>query len=145
KPAAQRALDFTARAQNDLGGWDYSPRGPTPDTSIGVWQLMALKSGQMGGLNVPTKTMASASRWLNEWAGDADGSVYGYPPPRGPTPGGGGPSPQARGGAGLLCPQYLGWGPRAPGLIKGANWLIRPENLPPPAPRRHMYYWYYAT
>src|SRR5262249_19417417 len=64
KPAAQRALDFTARAQNDLGGWDYSPRGPTPDTSIGVWQLMALKSGQMGGLNVPTKTMASASRWL---------------------------------------------------------------------------------
>jgi hypothetical protein len=144
KPA-QRALLYIARAQNPKGGWDYTPRGPTPDTSIGGWQLMALKSGQMAGLDVSSKTMAMAGKWLDEWAGDRDGSVYGYRQPRNQNPNEGGASPQSMVAIGLLCRQYLGWGPRHPGLTKGAQWLLRPENLPLPSSRSHMYFHYYAT
>lgn len=145
KGPGQRALDFIARAQNDLGGWDYTPRGPMPDTSIGVWQIMALKSGQMGGLSVPPKTLAAATRWLNDWAADAEGSIYGYRQARGRNPEEGGASPQTMVATGLLCRQYLGWGPRVGGLVKGAKWFMRPENMPLPTNRQHMYFWYYGT
>jgi hypothetical protein len=142
---AQRALQFIVRAQNERGGWDYAARGPTPDTSIGGWQIMALKSGQMGGLDVPPATLAAATRWLNDWAGDADGSIYGYRQPRAKAPDEGGASPQSMIAIGLLCRQYLGWGPRHLGLAKGAQWLLRPENMPGTANRSHMYFHYYAT
>src|SRR5262249_54557597 len=41
----------------------------------------------------------------------------------------------------LLCRQYLGWGPRNPGLAKGVDRL---KQLPPKAANT-MYYNYYAT
>lgn len=145
KGAAQKAIYFCCKAQNERGGWDYAPRGPTPDTSIGGWQIMALKSGQMGGLDVPQKTLQNATRWLNDWAGDAEGSVYGYRQPRAKNPDEGGASPQAMIAIGLLCRQYLGWGPRHPGLVKGSHWLTRPENMPVMPNRSHMYFWYYGT
>jgi len=145
KLPAQRALDYVARAQNARGGWDYGAGGPTPDTSIGAWQIMGIKSGQMGGLSVPKKTITDATRWLDEWAGDQYGSIYGYRQARGRNPDEGGASPQTMVAAGLLCRQYLGWGPRALGLQKGAEWLTRPENMPVEPNRSHMYYWYYAT
>jgi hypothetical protein len=144
KPA-QRALLYICKAQNARGGWDYTPRGPTPDTSIGGWQIMALKSGQMSGLDVPSVTLANASKWLDEWAGDREGSLYGYRQPRNMNPSEGGASPQSMVAIGLLTRQYLGWGPRHPGLIKGAHWLLRPENLPAAPNRSHMYFHYYAT
>jgi hypothetical protein len=145
KGPAQLALNFIGRAQNPKGGWDYAPHGPTPDTSIGGWQIMALKSGQMSGLEVPPKVLSNATLWLNDWAGDAEGSVYGYRQPKAMNPDEGGASPQSMIAIGLLCRQYLGWGPRHPGLAKGAKWLLRPENTPLPANRSHMYFWYYAT
>jgi hypothetical protein len=145
KVPAQRALHFIGRAQNDTGGWDYTPRGATSDTSIGGWQLMALKSGQMAGLEMPPRTLAQATHWLNQWAGDADGSIYGYRQPRAQNPAEGGASPQSMVAIGLLCRQYLGWGPRHLGLTKGAQWLLRPENMPSAGNRSHMYFHYYAT
>src|SRR5262249_35088122 len=57
KSSAQRALNFIVNAQNQRGGWDYSPRGNRNDTSVGGWQLMALKSGPMAGLDVPARTL----------------------------------------------------------------------------------------
>jgi hypothetical protein len=42
---------------------------------------------------------------------------------------------------GLLCRQYLGWGPRNPGLIAGVNRLKQT----PPGSMPSMYYHYYAT
>lgn len=145
KGPAQRAINFIAEAQNPTGGWDYSPKGPTPDMSIGAWHIMALKSGQMSGLVVPRATLQQANRWLDQWAGDNYGSIYGYRQPNARQPDEGGASPQTMVAAGLLCRMYLGWGPNNPGLAKSVGWFMQPINMPLKANRRHMYYWYYAT
>src|SRR5205807_6031753 len=73
KGPAQQALHFIARAQSAAGGWSYNAPCTGHDTSVGGWQLMALKSGQMAGLEVPPRTLAAAKRWLDEVA-DPDGS-----------------------------------------------------------------------
>jgi len=44
---------------------------------------------------------------------------------------------------GLLCRQYLGWGPEEPGLVKGAELLSTTQLPNKDAP--NIYYWYYAT
>jgi hypothetical protein len=132
KTPAQHALNFIVGAQNGKGGWDYGPRGPRTDTSVGGWQLMGLKSGQMAGLEVPTRAMSGAARWLDGVKGDDVGSGYGYDGP-GETP--------TMTAVGLLCREYLGWGPRNPGLAKGVQKLLNW----PPGNQPTMYYHYYAT
>jgi prenyltransferase beta subunit len=126
---AQRALNYIVAAQTPEGGWRYEPRGQTGfDTSVGGWQVMALKSGQLAGLDVPSSAFAAASRWLNA-AQSPDGGGYGYVS-EGET--------ETMTAVGLLCRQYLGWGPRQPGLIAGVRRLRSP--MP-----NNMYYNYYAT
>ena len=52
RPAAQLAIDFICRAQHEAGGWRYFP-GQPGDTTVLGWQLMALKSARLAGLEVP--------------------------------------------------------------------------------------------
>jgi hypothetical protein len=134
KPFAQRAINDIARAQNANGGWDYSPGTVRTDTSVSGWQLMALKSGQMAGLEVPKNALENSARWLDRVQLNSDGSGYGYDGP-GDTP--------TMTGVGLLCREYLGWGPRNPGLIKGVKKLMK--DSPPEPYLNNMYYYYYAT
>jgi hypothetical protein len=137
--AAQKAIDFIVYAQNDTtGGWHYAPKG-VGDTSVVGWQVMALKSGQMAGLNVPSKTLEGARKWLDSVAKDG-GAKYSYNRDSGPTP--------TMTSAGLLNRQYLGWGPRNPELHKGCEYML--TNLPQakPTPNENLgpiYYYYYAT
>jgi hypothetical protein len=133
KGPAQRAVNFIVAAQNQIGGWDYGAKGATPDTSVSGWNVQALKSGQMGGLVVPKETLAQANKYLDAWAGDAYGSTYGYRSP------GARPTTNA---IGLLCREYLGWGPRNPGLVRGIDSLSK---MSPNPGHKSMYYYYYAT
>jgi hypothetical protein len=134
KPYAQRALNNIMRAQNANGGWDYSPGTARTDTSVGGWQLMALKSGQMAGLDVPKKNLEDAARWLDRVQSSSEGSGYGYDGP-GDT--------YTMTSVGLLCREYLGWGPRNPGLIKGVQKLS--ADFGPEKQLNNIYYYYYAT
>jgi hypothetical protein len=137
--AAQNAIKFIVYAQNDeTGGWHYAPKG-IGDTSVVGWQVMALRSGQMAGLEVPAKTLEGARKWLDGVAKDG-GSKYAYNKDSPPTP------PMTA--AGLLNRQYLGWGPRNPELHKGCEYMLM--NLPQAkgAPNETLgpiYYYYYAT
>jgi hypothetical protein len=144
KVSAQKAINDIVRAQNSNGGWDYGSADPTAtypasapgrtDTSVSGWQLMALKSGQMAGLDVPKKALDAAPRWLDRVMAP-DGSGYGYDGP------GNAPTMTS---VGLLCREYLGWGPRNPGLIKGVQYLTSDDNSPQKM-SSNMYYCYYAT
>lgn len=145
---AQRAVDFILATQHpELGGWRYVPQLES-DTSVSGWMLMALKSAQMAGLEVPAETLAKVSRWLDV-AQAAGGSQYRYNPYAADTP-------QQREGRrpnlamtaeGLLMRMYLGWQQNHPPLVEGAR--VLQANLPAlgsaAQPARDSYYWYYAT
>ena len=129
---AQMAVNFIVRAQHSGGGWRYTP-GQAGDTSVVGWQVMALKSAQMAGLDVPEVTMRKAQLYL-ERVCDPANEGYGYVGP-GSTP--------TMSAVGLLCRQYLqAWGPQNLRLIKGIDNNIKRY---PPGTMQNMYYFYYAT
>ncbi|HXT59666.1 MAG TPA: hypothetical protein VN699_13580 [Pirellulales bacterium] len=130
---AQRALDFIVAAQHAGGGWRYRP-GEPGDTSVVGWQIMALKSGEMAGLNAPQAALDAAAKWLASAAGSGAAlGTFGYQGP--------GASP-AMSAEGLLCSQFLGSRRNDPALKAGAEYLLK--NLPQPG-GESSYYWYYAT
>jgi hypothetical protein len=128
---AQGAIRYIVYAQ-DLrgGGWRYSP-GMPGDTTVSGWQLMALKSGQMAGLEILSPTPSRFEKFLNSVQFDK-GSQYGYM------------TPQPRGAAttsvGLLCRMYMGWHRDRPALYRGVAHLHKwgPSET-------NMYYDFYAT
>lgn len=131
---AQRALQFIVAAQNpSTGGWRYTP-GEAGDTSVVGWQVMALKSGEMAGLEVPAASLELARRWLASAAGSGGSlGTFGYTSPGGSL---------AMTAEGLLSLQFLGCRRDDPQLVAGIRILA--GNLPQ-QDRETSYYWYYAT
>ncbi|MBN2475030.1 MAG: hypothetical protein JXB62_10510 [Pirellulales bacterium] len=151
---ARKAIEFIVKTQHPTrGGWRYyiDDRGVATetDTSVSGWQLMAIKSAQMAGLNVPQETLQKVDGWLETaQAAGADGQ-YVYNPHAKNTP-------EQRDGRkpnlamtaeAMLMRMYLAHPSDDPGLIAGAEHLK--ENLPQlgdaDKPLRDCYYWYYAT
>ena len=131
--AAQGAVNFILDAQNPAdGGWRYNPRDPG-DTSVVGWQLMALKSAHMAGLNVGRSGFSGTSKWLDSVA-DKGGTQYAYQAGQGAT--------DTMTAVGLLCRQYLGARRDNPMLIGGTSYLM---NRIPDEQGPNIYYWYYAT
>ncbi|MBN1908162.1 MAG: terpene cyclase/mutase family protein, partial [Pirellulales bacterium] len=127
---AQGAIDFVVFAQNKPGGgWRYMP-GEPGDTTVTGWQVMALKSGLMAKLNVPTPTIDLANRFLDSVESEY-GALYGYqtPTPRRSTT-----------SIGLLCRMYSGWGRDMSPLARGVDYL---DKWGPS--KTDLYYDYYAT
>jgi hypothetical protein len=131
---AQAAIEYLQSAQNPQGGWRYKPRSTDTDTSVVGWQVMALKSGQMAGLNVKPQVLELAKADLKRASSGYKGGKFGYMPGRPATP--------AMTGAGLLCMQYLGTQREDPLLAEGIEYLMQNQ---PDVKKHNIYYWYYAT
>lgn len=139
--AAQQAIRFVEASQFPRsGGWHYKahpdPEEPPPfgDTSVVGWQVMALKSAQMAGLEVSDETMSGAQKWLKSVASGTAKGLFAYQPAGPPTP--------SLTSVGLLCTQYMGAKREDPAIQEGMAYLMR--SLPNPA-QRNAYYWYYGT
>jgi hypothetical protein len=131
--AAQGAINYIINAQNkNDGGWRYNP-GDAGDTSVLGWQVMALKSARMAGLNVGGATFSGASKWLDSVQSGPANSLYGYQPGQGHS--------NSMTAVGLLCRQYLGAKRSDPMMVEGVKYLL--GNLPE-AELPNIYYWYYA-
>ncbi|MEE8451591.1 MAG: prenyltransferase/squalene oxidase repeat-containing protein [Thermoguttaceae bacterium] len=127
---AQATADFICYAQDPVGGgWRYMPRSPG-DTSVGGWQIMALKSAHMADLHIPPIVIKKASLFLDavQWE---SGVYYGYT-----SPGRGG----ATSAIGLLCRMYLGRKQDNEALQRGAQYVSSKGPS-----KTNMYYNYYAT
>ncbi|MCP4171025.1 MAG: hypothetical protein GY758_09675 [Fuerstiella sp.] len=135
RESAQRSLQYIINAQNrKTGGWRYNP-GEAGDTSVVGWQMMALKSGEMAGLDVPIETHEGIRRWLKSVEGNKPvGGQFGYTN-RTVSP--------AMSAEGLLCLQFLGTGRNDPAMRAGADYLL--TQLPDVKQGRTSYYWYYGT
>ncbi|HMF16879.1 MAG TPA: prenyltransferase/squalene oxidase repeat-containing protein [Gemmataceae bacterium] len=129
---AQAAVNYIVRAQHHAGGWRYAP-GQAGDTSVTGWQVMALLTAQMAGLDVPKVTLRKTQFLLGNCC-DNDNEGYGYVGP-GSTP--------TMSAVGLLFRQYLDrWGPKEARLLKGIDNNLMPNG---PGSMKNMYYFYYAT
>jgi hypothetical protein len=144
----KRAIGFILAAQHpERGGWRYLA-GVESDTSVSGWKLMALKSAQMAGLEVPQASLEKVSGWLDLAQGQT-GAEYRYNPyaldtdaqRQGRVPN------LAMTAEGLLMRLYLGRHRTHPEMIAGADVLQR--SLPPRPEEtraaRDVYYLYYAT
>ncbi|WZO97607.1 prenyltransferase/squalene oxidase repeat-containing protein [Isosphaeraceae bacterium EP7] len=131
---AQKAINFIIRSQNpDDGGWRYFPGSPG-DTSVFGWQMMALRSARLAGLELNKNVLARCKRYLDLAAVDETKVTYAYMPGRVVTP--------VMTAEALLTRQYLGWPRDFPALLKGVA-LVSADLEE--SQERNIYYWYYAT
>ncbi|MEM9410402.1 MAG: prenyltransferase/squalene oxidase repeat-containing protein, partial [Planctomycetota bacterium] len=149
---AQKALDYISNTQDTRkGGWRYfaDPSRRSSDTSVTGWMMMALKSGQLAGLQAPGHTLQKIDTWLgvalvpnsagqfryNPYAVDSDGKLR--------THGRKASTPMTS--VGLLMRVYTGWGPKDPRFLQGAQTLLNQLPSETNSRSRDTYYWYYAT
>lgn len=130
KEPAKLAIDFIVNAQNEAGGWRYEPKQPG-DLSVTGWQLMALKSGVLGSLEIPRNVWYRAADFLDS-VQDEKGATYGYQQPSSNRP--------TMSAVGLYGRLLLGWPRDHQPLLKGAALLAREQ------PRENnMYFNYYTS
>jgi hypothetical protein len=134
KGSLERSVAYIIKAQNDKGGWGYSPGASPGDTSVTGWQFSALKAAYYAGVPVPGTTFARVASYLKSVA-DPNGLGYGYNTPSAPPP---------TSAVGLLCEEFLGTGPHSAALAKGIDNLLQPANfMTKENPRIYMVF--YAT
>jgi len=133
------ALAFIYEAQHPVtGGWKYR-RHSEGDLSVFGWQIMALQTARMAGIDVPQDVLVKAAGFL-DLVQEQNGSRYRYElqETKSATP--------AMTAEGLMCRQYLGWPRDHSAMRAGVKYLLEPENLPNwNSGRRNIYHWYYAA
>jgi hypothetical protein len=145
---AQKAIDFIVKSQDpSRGGWRYIAQQGS-DTSVTGWQLMALKSAQMAGLEVPAETLQKVGHWL-DLAQVPNRGTYVYNPWNADDyreRAGRAPSPTMTAQA-MIMRMYLGQDHDEATLAQGADYLLAhlPEAAGQAAAESDCYYWYYAT
>jgi len=151
RPPADRAVRYAVAAQGPNGGWRYEPRQPG-DMSVTGWFLMALKSAEMAGLDVPSIVFSELGRFVDSVAVD-DGTRYGYryeaptrpdDPQLGPAARRPSPITAAVSAEGLLARQFLGWPRHDPRLRAGVEILLEPPLFDFDR-AKDVYAWYYVT
>ena len=138
---AVRAVAYCVAAQGPNGGWRYEP-GKPGDMSVTGWYMMALKTAEMAGMQVPAATFEGIGGFLDTVA-NGNGSRYGYrrDSPLKPA----GPVTAAVTAEGLLCRQYLGWPQKDPRLVEGLELLMAENRLDFESDSKDAYAWYYIT
>jgi hypothetical protein len=137
-PLAARGASYSLAAQHAVdGGWRYLPNQPGDTSQLG-WQLMALKSAQAGGVDVPAVTWTRMERFLRNVSRGHAGGLAAYQPVGAPT--------RSMTAEALYCRQLLtgradgGLDPAA--LDEAIDAMLKET----PSPKQvNLYYWYYAT
>jgi hypothetical protein len=150
---AQKAIDFIVATQHSSqGGWRYSADPSSSlygsDTSVTGWQMMALKSAELAGLNVPKESLERIERYLDQaQVSRDDPSQYVYTPFQPNRQSASDLARPTMTSVGLLMRLYSGWNRDNPHVRRGADVIA--QSLPRIGGRsnqlRDTYYWYYAT
>ncbi|MBX3443815.1 MAG: hypothetical protein KF774_15510 [Planctomyces sp.] len=133
----EKAIGFILATQLEDGGWryfQYQTQGG--DMSLFGWQLMALKSAQLGGIPVPAKIRDRMVDFLRTNARGQNGGLAAYRKGQRITP--------AMTAESLFCRQILGVGRDAASSREAVAYLLSPQNLPA-RQRMDLYHWYYGT
>ncbi len=149
KQPAQASIDYIANTQNRRrGGWRYAPQ-VSADTSVTGWMMMALKSGELAGLDVPSETYEGIDKWLDKAQSPNRADRYRYNPfaPNIPSQRHGRTPTPTMTSVGMLMRMYSGWRRDNRSMKSAARYLLKypPQVGTPQSPQRDTYYWYYAT
>jgi len=134
RPYVERAVKYTVRTQHPTdGGWRYQP-GDTGDTSQLGWQLMALRSAELAGIRLPSKTRAGMIRFLNSVATGRRGGLASYRPRSYAT--------RTMTAEALVCRLFLRLRTNQTAIEESVAFLMQET---PQSGSMNLYYWYYAT
>jgi hypothetical protein len=133
RPYVERAIGYTVRSQHVAGGWRYQP-GDEGDTSQFGWQVMALRSAELGGYPTPAATRAGMLRFLNAVAAGNYRGLASYRPGTGPT--------RTMTAEALACRVFLRTELERGPTDEAVRFLM--QEIPTAGPM-NLYYWYYAT
>ncbi len=130
----RRAVAYSVASQNPTtGGWRYNP-GDEGDTSQLGWQVMGLKSAELSGIPMPTRTRMGAIRYLNSVSSGSFGGIASYREGEAPS--------RTMTAVALVSRQFLGLSSRDPVAREAAAYLAQE---PPTSDEMDLYYWYYGT
>ncbi|QDS99926.1 prenyltransferase/squalene oxidase repeat-containing protein [Adhaeretor mobilis] len=137
-PVASRAVSYSLAAQHPVdGGWRYRP-GDAGDTSQLGWQLMALKSAELAGVDVPETTWTRIDRFLRHVRRGQYGGLASYTPNSRPS--------RTMTAEAYFCRQSIA--ARYRGGIADSAAAEATDSLLRSLPGRgkqNLYFWYYAT
>jgi hypothetical protein len=132
--SVKRAAEFSIAAQHSTtGGWRYLPGDPGDMSQFG-WQVMALKSAELGGLSVPDKTRLGMQRFLKANTSGQHRGLASYRTGERPS--------RTMTAEAYACRLFL-HEPVTPELTdEMAKFLLE---HPPQAGKPDFYYWYYGS
>lgn len=134
KDPVRRAIGYSIAAQNRVtGGWRYRPQEGGDLSQLG-WQLMALKSAELGGIEIPKETRDGMTRFLQSVSSGNHGGLGSYRA--------GERVSHPMTAEALLCKQFLGMSRKNPASDEAGDYLL--GELPGTA-QPNFYYWYYGT
>jgi hypothetical protein len=134
KPFVERAVKYTIAAQHQgSGGWRYQP-GDAGDMSQFGWQVMALKSAELCGIEVPGQTRAGMLKFLRSASSGTYGGLASYRPAERAS--------RTMTAEALTCRYFLQV-EQDEAALREATAMIGQE-LPADG-KANLYYWYYAT
>ncbi len=135
RDAVKKGVNYILRMQLTVdGGWRYTNTSAEGDMSLFGWQLMALKSAEIAGINIPDATRARLIGFLRDRSlGERKGLAAYLPGER--------PSPSMTAEA-LFCKQILGIHRSNDQSIEAVDYLLK--HLPKRS-EWNLYYWYYGT
>ena len=146
KPAAEKACGFIAASQHPTrGGWRYTPRSDA-DLSVSGWMLVALRSGELGGVQTDPRTLDGVRRLLEAASSKTDSARYAYNPLK-PEQRMSPLSSACMTAVGGLMRLHTGAAADDPRVIQAARLLaaLPPEYGTATRKTRDSYLWYYAS
>lgn len=134
RPFVERAVRYTVTTQHSAsGGWRYQP-AEQGDLSQFGWQVMALKSAELAGIDIPDRTKNGMARFLRSVSSGKHRGLASYRAGEGAT--------RTMTAEALACRIFLDVDRDPLTISEGADFVI--GDLPKDG-KPNLYYWYYGT
>jgi hypothetical protein len=132
-PGLKRALQYTIESQHHGGGWRYQPYDAGDMSQFG-WQLMALKSAELGGISIPAGTRTRMAGFLRSCSAGRSRGLASYRP--------GDRVSRTMTAEALVCRYFLEAENGPAQTSEAAAYLLEER---PGEGQANYYYWYYGT